>query len=242
MAKVWLVPGLTLGALVPVLRRGRSLPQAWGAISLSAAAVLAALTAVRLYQGTGADVLVVLGAGLVAGLVVAGLLLRRQWLSWEAWPVIAVSLGVIVGSEIHAVHATFRDVLVEVTELTAKMSPHTEVANLSRAKPLDASDWLGLSQRATGRGALEGGLSDLWRDPAPFPEPRNRAGAIYLREDRKRELDRQVRGEAKHLAEFTRALEITVVASLGFWATTGLLAAWTLQEPREGSASARTQA
>ncbi len=230
MAVVWLLPGLTLGALTPLLHRGRAAPKAWGGISLAAAAVVAALTVLRL-RGPGLDLLTLLGGGLALALGAATVLLGRSRLSSEAWPVVAVALGIIMAAETRAVQATFRDVLTEVTRLSAKVSPRTEVAQLSSVAPGEAE----IRRRLT-QGFLAPRLgSPFLSDPDPLPErePLAAEPTFYLPAAQQRNLGGRISKEIARLADLARTLEVTLVGSLGFWAATGLLAGWTLRDPPE---------
>jgi hypothetical protein len=109
---IWALPGIVLGALVPLLERPADVPRWWSVVAFAAAVVLIVITAARL---DGRWWLLVPAAGIVA----------TGWFVWRTgsveacWPVLAVSVATLVCGLTITVQqvATFSGVLGSLYDL-----------------------------------------------------------------------------------------------------------------------------
>ncbi len=116
VALVFGVPGAVLGGLTPWLKRPASAPAAWGSVAFLVAALLVALTALRL-----AGPWFLLPAAM---LVATGFLVRSSDKPEEWWPLLALAVGLFVfGMNSLVVEATFRGVFVKFPGLLRAASP-----------------------------------------------------------------------------------------------------------------------
>ena len=239
VALVWITPAVFLGICGPKLRTGSPMPQAWGIIAVAAGLALVLLTILRLKWDTLSLWLLLPGIVLVA----TGLIMRAGLRLEEYWPLGALALGLAVcGISALVQQATFLGVLSDVHELNAyagygvKLAPPLQLLG-SPAPPSNATQ-------------EPSPYDDYFETPAPPP---TREQQLHQNlKDRIDTLRRQAQGRVstgdlaldEHVlelqrkdqerlsdvrSEITRRLELSIVGSLGFWLTVGLLAAWSLR-------------
>jgi hypothetical protein len=119
---VWLIPGALLGATVPYLKPGSSLPKFWGMLGLFVGAGLILLTWLRFQDLWWMSI-----PGSL--LILTGVLIQLGWSVEEFWPLAALGLALLIsGSTFLFQQASFQGVLEKIyaTELGSE-SLHEEL-------------------------------------------------------------------------------------------------------------------
>jgi len=139
-ALVWAIPGLALGALLPLLRRPARSPREWAFIGYGAALLLMLATSLRwLAPGVSHPVWPLIPAVIAA---IAGLLFQYGMPVKEFWPFAAfcVAVGVTATSSI-AQNITFRDVLLSVHKIDQLKPPEKAVSQYEDRRLAPVIDW-----------------------------------------------------------------------------------------------------
>ncbi len=110
---IWAIPGVVLGALVPLLERPAEVPKWWSSVAFAAAVMLLVITAARF---EGRWWLLVPAAGILA----TGIFVWRTGQVEACWPMLAVSVATIVCGAVMAMQhfATFGGVLGNAYDLS----------------------------------------------------------------------------------------------------------------------------
>jgi hypothetical protein len=205
VAMVWLIPGMFIGASVPYLKRGSSIPKAWGIVAILIGTSLIVVTWLRLENQWW----IIIPGGL---LILTGILVQRGWRVEEFWPLAGLALGLLISGGTYLFQqASFSGVL----------------AGFYAAEP--------------GAATLEQELG-VTMDGRPYVWVRNptRPDRIQLLAFT-RDLEKTVAEENSRLAPRekiqTEILKLSIVGSLGFWMTIGLLAGWSILSGSSGRES-----
>jgi len=238
---VWVTPAVFLGVWGPYLRTGSSVPQTWGWISMLAGIILIFLTALRLHWSAIPSWLWAPGT-LLIGL---GMAVRAQRRLEEYWPLVALALGLTVcGMAALVQRVTFVGVLSDVHELNAyggyeaklwpdfrqPAAPHQLVVSWF-------DDFLSYERQPRSREDELRSQFDLWRDNL-----RSEASGAGATGDAS--LDAELISSEKQLRrtrqDVTQWLELSIVGSVGFWLSVGLLAGWAMRSNTESKGSTHT--
>ena len=219
VAALWFVPGAFLGASVPYLRTGSALPKRWGLYAMIVGSLLIAITLVRL-----AIPAIPWSLGLAGGVLLStGILMHRGHDLADYWPLAAVSVSAAVCLATSGLQrATFNGVLADIHSLNTQTrlardfgAESAEAAAVVQPGAGYAYVWPGSPSdpRRTGRYSLS---RDALIDDPTLSEQSDE----FERDDQRR-----LRPERTAVAN---RLELSLVGSLGFWLTIGILASWAI--------------
>jgi hypothetical protein len=235
----WLVPAALLGALMPLLEAPSESRKAWSGIAFLAAVALVGVTILRIEQSYWLILL-------ACPLLVFGLLFLRGVRIENFWPVLALSVAIILfgstqllqatfGGVLHRFHAALSqpqelgrnnavsggtpesDYFEQLRRETRQRVPHREIPP---AKSLKDKLQLDLEPEKLLNGNLTGAVRPVIsskQERKPDPAP---AQEVVQSQD----------AEADNPARVWLLLEVAITSSVGFWATVGLLAAWAISK------------
>jgi hypothetical protein len=118
-AVIWLVPGIVIGALIPLIRRAVAKPELWGVVSLLSAVLLLVYSAIRLKVSDWVTVDGLLAAIAVALLLLGGWLFRKGAKLLEYWPFAAFSMATLACVLIAGLQYTTAGVMQQVHAIFA---------------------------------------------------------------------------------------------------------------------------
>ncbi len=234
---VWVTPAVFLGICGPYLRTGSPVPRAWGLISMLMGIGLMVLTILRLWWSAIPLWLCAPGAVLIA----VGLVMRAGRRLEEYWPLGALALALTVcGMSALVQRATFLGVLSDVHDLNAyggydvklwpKM-PHIRAAKSpdSTATTGDSFEWSDDDAERTRQkdlsDVLEVRISNLRLEALGFGATGDYRMDDWLMSYENNDQNRLARARD----DVARRLELSIVGSLGFWLSVGLLAGWAMR-------------
>jgi hypothetical protein len=205
---IWAIPGIVLGALVPLLERPAEVPKWWSSVAFAAAIMLVVITASRL---EGRWWLLVPAAGVFA----TGIFVWRTGQVQACWPMLAVSVATIVCGVVIALQhfATFGAVLSDTYDLSHLPD------RISIAFPADTS-----------AASATASITDIVRQSGighPFPDSKEIAATAAAEE--KRRLDRaaslsdlgtKIDATSSRTAEWTDTLTDMQETMARHWSTT----------------------